>query len=89
MPWARVDLCQPEDHEIDHRCRRILLEGLPLRAELSLPPWLLVRDPDGDFRLRGEFVGCAPKDSFEQSLRDLMQIVTSTTLGFVDKERGG
>lgn len=49
--------------------RRILLSHHPGAHEISLPTYLLVRDPEGDFSVQGEIVGAMQEEAFRNRVR--------------------
>jgi hypothetical protein len=49
--------------------RRFLLSHHPGTHEISLPTYLLVRDPEGDFSVCGEIVGAMQEEVFRNRVR--------------------
>ena len=52
--------------------RKILLKQYPRKEGMGWPTYLLVEDPDNDFKIIGEIKGGMPKGQFRQKISDLL-----------------
>ena len=67
------------DRQSDHPYRKILLHHHPIEQEIAYPTYLLVHQPDGDFRIQGEIVGSLSQGSFRSRIAGFLQ-----TSGLID-----
>ena len=52
--------------------RNVLLAQYPNKEGMGWPTYLLVKDPEGDFKILGELKGGKPKGEFRRLLSDLL-----------------
>jgi hypothetical protein len=63
----------------DQPYRKILLHHHPIEQEIAYPTYLLVHQPDGDFRIQGEIVGSLSEASFRSRIAGFLE-----TSGVID-----
>lgn len=61
-----------QEVEVYRKYRRILLEKYPSKEGMGWPTYLLVSNPDGDFKIHGEIKGGMPKGEFRTRLTSLI-----------------
>jgi thiol-disulfide isomerase/thioredoxin len=69
LAYVAVDLRSPD---IYRRYRNVLLKQYPLKRELQLPTYILVDDPEGEFKIHGDISGGLPESMFRSRLQELM-----------------
>jgi len=61
-----------QDTETYRRYRKVLLAQYPNKEGMGWPTYLLVENPEGDFRIHGELRGGMPKGHFRDRLSALI-----------------
>ncbi len=61
-----------QDTTLYRKYRPILLSKYPNKEGMGWPTYLLVKDPDGEFKVLGEIKGGMPKGSFREKLNGLL-----------------
>ena len=61
-----------QDTDTYRRYRKVLLAQYPNKEGMGWPTYLLVEDPEGDFRIHGELRGGMPKGDFRDRLSALI-----------------
>ena len=61
-----------QDTETYRRYRKVLLAQYPNKEGMGWPTYLVVEDPEGDFRIHGELRGGMPKGDFRTKLSALL-----------------
>ncbi|MFM7228593.1 MAG: TlpA family protein disulfide reductase [Cyanobacteriota bacterium] len=63
-----------QDTETYRRYRKVLLAQYPNKEGMGWPTYLVVEDPEGDFRIHGELRGGMPKGDFRERLTALIAV---------------
>ena len=63
-----------QDTETYRRYRKVLLAQYPNKEGMGWPTYLLVENPEGDFRIHGELRGGMPKGDFRERLTALIPV---------------
>jgi hypothetical protein len=61
-----------QDTETYRRYRKVLLAQYPNKEGMGWPTYLMVENPEGDFRIHGELRGGMPKGDFRDRLSALI-----------------
>tara|TARA_B100000700_G_C14782827_1_gene732164 strand:+ start:119 stop:385 length:267 start_codon:yes stop_codon:yes gene_type:complete len=61
-----------QDTVVYRKYRPILLKQYPSKEGMGWPTYLLVDDPDGEFKILGELKGGIPKGDFREKLANLI-----------------
>jgi len=61
-----------QDTVVYRKYRPILLKQYPTKEGMGWPTYLLVDDPDGEFKILGELKGGIPKGDFREKLANLI-----------------
>jgi hypothetical protein len=70
LAFVNVDLRDPA---VYRRFRPVLMQQYPLKKEMRVPAYILVDDPEGDFRIYGEISGGPPESMFRSLLEGLLR----------------
>ncbi len=61
-----------QDPDLYRRYRKILLKQYPGKEGMGWPTYLLVENPDAEFKIIGEMKGGMPKGDFREKLKSLL-----------------
>ncbi len=63
-----------QDAKLYRKYRSVLLERYPNKQGMGWPTYILVNNPDGDFKIVGEIKGGMSKGDFRNKLNSLMEL---------------